>query len=54
MQNITTQNSKLPFSCSVLCVSLTSLAVAVLILTPIFSLYRMGYTEVDPAFRTAL
>lgn len=47
MQNTTTQNSKLPFSCSILCVSLASLAIVVLILTPVLSLYRMGYISTE-------
>lgn len=49
MQITTTQNNKLPYSYHVLWVSLASLAVVSLILTPPFALYSMGYISIEAA-----
>ena len=46
MQNTTTQNSKLPFSCRMLCVSLGG---ASIMLTLIFSLYYVDYISTEVA-----
>ena len=46
MQNITTQNSKLPFRCRMLCVSLVG---GSLILTLVFLAYYMGYISIEAA-----
>jgi len=46
MQNTTTQNSKLPFRCRMLCVSLVG---GSLILTLVFLAYYMGYISIEAA-----
>lgn len=50
MQNTTTQNSKLPFKCRMLCVSLAG---ASLILTLIFLLHYMNYLSTETAIWAA-
>ncbi len=46
MQNMTTQSSKLPFNCRMLCVSL---AVASLLLAIVLSLYHLNYISTEIA-----
>jgi len=46
MQNATIQNTKLPFRCRMLCVSL---AIASIMLTIIFSLYYVDYISTEVA-----
>jgi hypothetical protein len=57
MRNTTIQNSKFPFCCPVLWVSLTSLAsmaVALFILAPIILLYYEGYISTEATVWAAL
>ncbi len=51
MQDTTTQNKKLPYSCIVLCVSLGG---ASLMLVLIYSLYSMGYFSAETAIWAAI
>ena len=51
MQNTTIQNSKLPFKCRVLCVSLAG---ASLMLILDFSLYYIGYISTEAAIWAAI
>ena len=50
MENMATQNSKLPFKCRALCVSLAG---ASLLLILDFLLYYMGYISAEAAIWTA-
>ncbi len=51
MQNTTTQNNRLPFSCRMLCVSLAG---ATLLLTLIFALFYMNYLSIQAAAWSAV
>ena len=51
MQNTTTQNSRLPFNCRMLCVSLGG---ASIMLTLIFSLYYVDYISAEVAIWAAV
>jgi len=50
MRNCTTQNSKLPFKCRMLCVSLVG---GSLLLVLVFLAYYMGYISIETAGWTA-